>query len=306
MGSTGVPTTKPGIYTTVKGSRHSERLTRAKNREHNDQFVFSGDANLTHTPQFWVGIFNVSGMEHRIDRPWVHPGKRGQLIVIPAAAQDEPFGTPFVIPDIVQMPEERPGSWQMRTFGQDGRFLAQDALNPEDPAGNWRTMREIGAGLAANENTNLYRLGCFWITAKTREELYPNEEEIETAHTRLEATYNTLIEDANLLFLTGADGQRQIGHTHRRAANYFGIETEWNKKYTRKIACPNCAEPLNPAAATCTKCPAVLNWERAIALGLRSIQQAMDAGIIPDQARQMQANAATNAKRAKGKGAAKV
>lgn len=294
----GTPSTAPGLYGIVRGSRNAARATAAKNREHNDNFVFMGDANLTHIPQFWVGLFNVSDLEQRIERPWVHPRVlsavaaekiiTAKYVVIPAAEDGQPYGRPFVIPDIVQMPEERPGDWRFRTFGQDGRFLAQDVINPEDPTGNWTTVRKSNEAFATNIGTNLYRFGCFWMTAKKVEELIPTEEMLETAHARLEETYNDLVEEAKNLAMQGAEGIKQIGSLHRRAANYFGLtDLEWNKRYVRRIPCPNCDEPLSPSAAVCTKCPAVINWQKAVALGLRTPAQAAAAGIIPDQAKDM-------------------
>jgi hypothetical protein len=273
--------------TIVKGSQNAARATEAKHREKNDNFVFNGDANLTHTPQFWVGIFNVSDREQRVERPWVHPQRLGQVIVIPACEPGERVSKPFVIPDIVQMREERMGSWMLSVRGADGRFLAQDAINPEDPRGNMHSMRRIGAGVAANSGTNLYNYGVFWITAATVAELVPTDEEIELAHSRLETTYNDLIAEADSLALMGAEGIKQIGNLHRRAAKYFDLDRDWNKRYTRKISCPNCEEPLAPSAAVCTKCPAVINWTRAVALGLRTPEQAIAAGILPAQAENM-------------------
>lgn len=272
--------------TIVRGSEHAPRLAEQKRRQENDKFVFMGDANLTHKPQFYVGIFNVSGIEQKIERPWVHPQRGGRMILVQACPHGKKHSEPFVIPDIVQMPEEQPGSWRVRTYGQDGRFLAQDALNPEDPTGNWRTMREIGAGIAANEGTNLYQLGCFWITAPTKAELVPNEEEVNTAHTRLEKRFNALIEEANTFQMAGGEFQRQIGWLHRTAANYFGIDAPWNKRYTRRVACPNCDEANSPNAAVCIneRCNTVFSWENAIKRGLRTIEQARAAGIIVAQA----------------------
>lgn len=278
-------------HTIVKGSRPAASATESMRRKENDNFVFAGDANLMHRPAFWVGIFNVSDMEQRVERPWLHtqffaaPNAErrpsAKIMIIPACEEGKEYGKPFIIPDVVQMPEERPGSWQIRTFGQDGRFLAQDAINPEDPRGSWKTVRPMGAGFLSNEGTNLYDFGCFWIAAPTVDELIPDADVLTAAHKRLEAKYNMLVTEANSFALQGATGIVQIGSLHRRAANYFGLDVDWNKRYTRKVPCQNCGEPLSPLAAVCTKCPAVQNWEKAIALGLRTIQQAMDAGVVP-------------------------
>lgn len=270
--------------TIASGTPNAARMTATKHREMNDNFIFTGDANLTHTPQFWVGIFNVSDIEHRVERPWVHPGRRGQMILIPACETDQPYGRPFVIPDVVQTPVERPGSWELSTRGVDGKFLAQDALNPEDPRGSYKTVRPIGEGTAANEGTNLYRLGCFWITAPSIEELVPDQEQLDLARSRLEARYNELINEANLLHMQGPQGIQQIGNLHRRAATYFNLSFPWNERYARKVQCPECNAALSPTASICSNCQTVLNWTTAIERGLRTPEQAIAAGVMKSQA----------------------
>ena len=53
------------------------------------------------------------------------------------------------------------------------------------------------------------------------------------------------------------------------------------------MACPLCGEPVNASAAVCPHCPGVLNWERAVRGGARSIEQAAAAGIIIGQIQAM-------------------
>jgi hypothetical protein len=261
---------------------NARRLTETMNREKNFGFVFNGDANLRHEPTYFVKIYNLSEFEHRIERPWVHPQRFGNLIVIPACESGQPYSKPFRIPDIVQMRTERPGSVELGVRGVDGRFLAQDALNPDDPTGNWKTMKPIPAGQAANEGTNLYNFGLFWTI-----EPEPTAEELAKARERLEGTYNHLIEEANLLALDGAAGTKMIGHLHRRAANYFGIDVEWNRRFTRKVECPECGAANIQTASVCSKCPMVFSWERALRNGLRTVAQAQAIGITADQIAQM-------------------
>jgi hypothetical protein len=269
---------------TIEGSAtpNARRLTETMNREKNYGFVFNGDANLRHEPRYFVKIYNLSEFEHKVERPWVHPQRFGNLIVIPECLPGEPYSKPFRIPDIVQMRTERPGSVELGVRGVDGRFLAQDALNPDDPTGNWKTMKPIPAGQAMNEGTNLYNFGVFWTI-----EDEPTPEELAKARERLEGTYNHLIEEANLLALEGAKGMSAIGHLHRRAANYFGINTDWNRKFTRKIECPECGAANIQTASVCSACPMVFSWERALRNGLRTAVQAQAIGITAEQIAQM-------------------
>jgi hypothetical protein len=271
----------------TKKTRQGEEI---KHKEHNDNFIFTGDANLRHTPKYWVRIFNVSGLEQRIERPWVMPGHAGKVIVIPAADDGEETGNPFVIPDIVQMPVDRAGSWELGTRGVDGRFLAQDAINPEEPSGNWRTVRTRLESMSANEGTNLYHWGCFWDVTKGLDlDQEADQEAVKTAIERMEANYNRLIDEANMLALGDKDQIRQIGATHRRAANYFGLSFTWNIRHERKASCPNCGRDLPKTASRCFHdgCKFVINWERALAQGMASKEEAIAAGIIAKQAEAM-------------------
>lgn len=258
--------------------------TQAMMNEANPEYTFIGNANLQHTPQYFVRIFNVSDVEVKIERPWVNfnPTQRGKLIVIPARQEGERVSKPFTIADIVQVPLRNDNSKTYQSIGQRGEFLAQDALNPEDLTGSWRTVRTLTAGSSINEGTNLYHWGLFWTKNET-----PSDEEVGAAVGRLEANYNRLIDEAKLLWASGEKARLEIGNTHRRAAQHFGLEFEWNVLYRSLQECPGCGSRISKAAVVCPKCPAVFNWEQALALGLRTVEQAVAAGIMEPQAESM-------------------
>ena len=263
---------------------NAARMTRAMNQSNNPEYVFIGNANIVRTPEFYVRIFNVGDMEHRIERPWVsyNPAQGGKIIIIPACEEGKPYSKPFVIADVVQMPVRNLTSGEMDTRGVDGKFLAQDALNPEDPRGNWRTVRALNQAASLNEGTNLYHWGVFWTVNEV-----PSAEELKAANGRRDAYYNRLIEEAKALWMAGTEGRRQIGNTHRRAASYFHLEFEWNQLYRPTMDCPGCGSRVPQNAAICPNCPATFDWTRAMTLGLRTKQQAIDAGIIEGQAADM-------------------
>jgi hypothetical protein len=275
----------PEITATINsGTANSQRMARAKNEEMNQPYVFMGNMNIQHTPQFYVRIFNIGYDEHKIERPWVsfNPAQRGKIIIIPACKPNEKYSKPFVIADIVQEPVLNVSMGNFLTRGVDGRFLAQDAINPEDPQGSWRTVRPMNQGMMMNEGTNLYNWGVFWTVNEV-----PAAEELAAAKERMESYFNYLIEEAKSLFMGAPDQRRQIGRTHRRAANYFGLEFEWNQIYRAKQECPGCGMLLPITAVVCQKCPATFNWQKAIELGLRTVDQAVAAGILKPQAEEM-------------------
>ena len=269
-------------------SPNAGRMTRTMMERENPDFVFTGNANMTRAPEFYVGIFNVSDQQHLIERPWVNynPAQRGKILVIPARQENERVSKPFLISDVVQIPIRNVYSGEMDTRGQDGKFLAQDAINPEDSRGSWRTVKPVNAGLAANEGTNLYNWGVFWEAVATQTST-PSDEAVTAAYRRLEENYNRLIEEAKMLWTAGGQGRAQIGNTHRRAASYFGQEFEWNQLYRQRIECEGCGEKINPKAVICPTCGAVRDWQKALALGMKTPAQAEAAGIVLAQAQDM-------------------
>jgi hypothetical protein len=273
------------IGSTPKAKKQSEIWAQEKN----DNFMFTGDANLRHVPKYFVRIFNVSDMEQRIERPWVMPGKGGKMIVVPAKEDGQRYSRPFLIPDIVQMPTDRAGGWEMGTRGIDGKFLAQDAINPEDPSGNWKTVRTRLESSLSNEGTNLYHFGLFWdSTPGTDTSVPPSEDALRVAVERLEANYNRLIDEAQLMSIN-PKMMDQVGHLHRRAANYFGRSFTWNIRYEKQNQCPNCGTALPMTASRCFTqgCRRVIDWTRALEEGTATVEEAIAAGVLEAQAENM-------------------
>jgi hypothetical protein len=280
--------------TFTMGTPKAKRNAAALMNEKNENFIFTGDANIAAKPKFYVKIYNVSNVEIRVERPWVNPTGRGKIIVIPACPDSERVSKPFLIPDIVQMPANSAMNWEMGTRGVDGKFLAQDALNPEDMRGNWRTVRVANEADLRNEGTNLYHWGAFWTVADE-----PTDEEIDTAIGRMEANYQRLIQEAELFAISGPDGVKQIGTTHRRAANYFGQSFTWNTFFKKQMACPNCGRGLPSTATRCFHdgCRKVISWEGALREGTATKEEAIAAGIFEGQVEAMAKNSGRKTKK---------
>jgi hypothetical protein len=265
------------------GTKKAVAGNAVKDREFNDLFIFTSDANLRHTPKYFVRLWNVSEIDQRVERPWVRPGQGGKIIVIPAREPGELIGSPFVIPDIVQMPVDQAGNWELGTRGVDGKFLAQDALNPEDMRGSWKTVRKKLESTLANEGTNLYHWGCFWdVTKGTDLDEAPNAAAMEATIKRMEDNYNRLIDEAQMLSLDSKT-IGQIGYTHRVAANYFKRSFTWNIRYEKQNSCPNCGNSLPVTASRCFQCKRVINLEAALREGTITRQEAIEAGMIAGQ-----------------------
>ncbi len=59
-----------------------------------------------------------------------------------------------------------------------------------------------------------------------------------------------------------------IHDLQRRAAAKLGMEKEWYYQVRETEECPGCGERVKPGVAVCKSCHAVLNREKALALGL--------------------------------------
>jgi hypothetical protein len=174
-----------------------------------------------------------------------------------------------VFPDVIQEKVSLQGSNEFSFRGRDAKFYVQDAINPDDPQGNWKTVRPINQGLTTNMGTNLYNWGVFWTVNNP-----PEEEALEKAKLRLESHLNELIIEANSLHLTKKDNE--IGFTHRKAAQYFGLETEWYQIRKSKQSCPGCGEMIPFGIPMHKECGAIFDKKRVLALGLRTKEQLED------------------------------
>lgn len=254
---------------------NARRMTRAKMDEFNPMGISLNNAFLNRVPNYYVYIYNVSDIQHRIERPWAHPA-----VIIPPCEEGEAYSRPFIIPDIVA--EVQPtvgGRVALAVNGTDGKFLAQDALHPEHPTGDWQTYIKANVANSGSFGTDLYGLGCWWSLTQDPE---PDSDEVMTARRRLEATYEGLIEQATQLSLEGEKGRAQITPLMHRAANYYELETPWHMKFTRKVICPGCGQTVVAGLMRHMPkdvCGYVFNWLGAIRGGMATRDEAKAAGI---------------------------
>jgi hypothetical protein len=249
------------------------KAAQAMNRDRNGPLRMIGDMNALRDVKFHIYIYNVGPLEHKIGRPWATNGR----LRIPACPSDKEYGEPVVLPDVIQESVGTLGSNELRFVGRDGKFYAQDAINPDDPTGDWKTMHPINSGQSLNVGTNLYHWGVWWSLNSP-----PTPEEIAKAKERLSAHFNRLLTEADGLYIaqqaSGYSGDR-VNVNHHLAADYFGVETAWHRKYQARRPCPGCGNMLSEAAIVCDKCPATFDWPKAVALGLRTKKAAIEFGV---------------------------
>lgn len=255
----------------------AKRMTKTIERQLNGTTFLTGDANLRRPVDSWVYIFNVSPIEHKIWRPWVSEMRMGQGIILPPPAEGEEYGKPFQLPEILQEVTPRiQGGSELVTRGVDGKFYAQDALYPDQPNGDWKTYRPLNSAnsMSGGEGTNLYKLGCFWTTQNP-----PEPEAVAKARERLEETFNAEVRNATNLALQGKNAE--ITNLQHIAAEYLHVDVEWHKKYRAKMECPGCGEFVNAGIARhmAPECRWVFNWDKALAGGQATMEEAVAAGV---------------------------
>ena len=95
----------------------------------------------------------------------------------------------------------------------------------------------------------------------------PTAEELRGARENLDTFYRALV--------AAADREWERSHSYlfihdlqRRAAANLGLEKEWFYRSRETAECPGCGERVKPGVAVCKTCRAVLDRDKALALGL--------------------------------------
>jgi hypothetical protein len=178
------------------------------------------------------------------------------------------------------------GTFQIAGRG-DGEACALTRITPRTAVmdyGDKRTLplaitaREIAEDICREINSDAGErsfLGVFVCAGDT-----PTEEELRGARERLDNFYRALV--------AAADREWERSHSflfihdlQRRAAAQLGIEKEWHYQARETEECPGCGERVKPGVAVCRSCHAILNRDKALALGL--IQPPPEA--MPQRAR---------------------
>ena len=127
------------------------------------------------------------------------------------------------------------------------------------------TAREIAEDLCREVNSDAGEhsyLGVFVCAGDI-----PGEDELRSAQARLAEFYRALV--------AAADREWERSHSflfihdlQRRAAANLGLEKEWYYQARETAECPGCGERVKPGVAVCKSCGAILDREKALALGL--------------------------------------
>jgi hypothetical protein len=127
------------------------------------------------------------------------------------------------------------------------------------------TAREIAEDICREINSDAGEksfLGVFVCAGEA-----PTEAELRSAQEKLDDFCRALV--------AAADREWERSHSflfihdlQRRAAKHLGVEKEWHYQARETEECPGCGERVKPGVAVCKSCHAILNREKALALGL--------------------------------------
>jgi hypothetical protein len=165
------------------------------------------------------------------------------------------------------------GSFQIAGCGE-GQAFALTRITPRTAVmdyGDKRTLplaisaREIAEDICREINSDAGEksfLGVFVCAGDA-----PTAEELCAAQEKLDEFYRALV--------AAADREWERSHSflfihdlQRRAASRLGLEKEWHYQARETQECPGCGERVKPGVAVCKSCGAILDREKALALGL--------------------------------------
>lgn len=136
--------------------------------------------------------------------------------------------------------------------------IVKDYVRAADVGKDMVRMLNENVGTNATESC----AGFFMTTAAQ-----PTEAELEKQEQRLREFSSVLIGAADAAWEQTHD-MRFISGLMLRAARYMNVDRPWRAKVIQMQACPGCGTNLMPGVAVCKTCGAILDRDKAEALGI--------------------------------------
>jgi len=127
------------------------------------------------------------------------------------------------------------------------------------------TAREVAQDLCREINADGGEDSFFGVFAAQGET--PGADEIAEARQRLVVFYRSMVASADREW-ERSHSYLFINDVQRRAARFLGLEKEWFYQARETSDCPGCGEKVRAGVAVCKTCHAILDREKAAALGL--------------------------------------
>ena len=98
----------------------------------------------------------------------------------------------------------------------------------------------------------------------------PDDDELRDARQRLAVFYRSVVASADREW-ERSHSYLFINDVQRRAARHLGLEKEWFYQARETSDCPGCGEKVRAGVAVCKTCGAILDRDKAAALGLAPV-----------------------------------
>jgi hypothetical protein len=254
-------------------------MTKGKNLEMVDYSALS-NPDFMRPMLYKVHIYSVSE-RRQPGKPSVafevsRPGLNISLLTIRPKEKADAYIKVAMIPHPWPMPYVDQMSGEVKYSDVPGQRAAMDICNP-----NNRTLDQdvyIDPAQVIGDGDNLNQRGVFWSLNDP-----PTEEEVSKAVQRMEAYYQGLLDRAAAMEMSDKAGLEEAlrqNPDYGVAAEYFGREFSWHRKYVREavlVECPNCGEKMKHGAAfhksEALGVICVNDWDRAIAAGVKKADE---------------------------------
>lgn len=175
-------------------------------------------------------LINITGERFVLQRTY-------GVFVIDGCKEDNPYTVTRVNGRLEMMDEGDQKYGQQLT---EAELIAEDLCN------------EINSGILTIEggDSRIF-MGVF---VSMNEE--PSENELKTAHRRLENFYKDQVAIADVFWDDPAN-HKNISSLQRRAARYLNMKKPWTYDSTPQVQCAACGESLAPGVAICKTCHAI-------------------------------------------------
>lgn len=205
--------------------------------------------------RYHVYVYTISKQEWVVQQAPLIP-----YLIIPACGPGEPYKKVVEIPHPMMQIERHPDKNEAIIYRHEAERVAESICDPNNPTLDQDYLSKSPLGLGVN----LHVQGVFWSRNDP-----PTREELTKAEKRIEKYHASLIERARTLEISNPKLLEElINPDYHAAAERFGLETPWHRKLVSKAECPVCAESVNPSAAICKHCGAILDAEKAAKYGV--------------------------------------
>jgi hypothetical protein len=127
------------------------------------------------------------------------------------------------------------------------------------------TAREVAQDLCREINADGGEDSFFGVFVAQGER--PEDDEMIEARRRLAVFYRSMVASADREW-ERSHSYLFINDVQRRAARHLGLEKEWFYQARETSDCPGCGEKVRARVAVCKSCHAILDRDKAAALGL--------------------------------------